>query len=452
MISGTVILTWLLVTPLVGAALSLVGGAVIARLPEAHREEAASAPHHFAVGVGLFCLVLEVLLLVGPPVSADFRWTPDLAQLRLHVDRMVAIFLPVITLGALVGMVAQMRREARTAWEHAARQAPVLLGLSAALTAAVAADFVLVVFALGTTGLAAWLAASGGDPEQVGEQVLGRHGLGLGLTLVGVALAYVVTRDEYLPTAGEGMLVASSGTGVVIALFLGLGLGALLGGIPGCSWHERGVRLPEAACYLAPFAAACLLAVRLPVLLVPKFMLAEVRPLLWLPIAGTWMGMVAAWQPGRGESARWLWTGLGALALGAALAAGLGPKAAAADRVVEVASLATLAVGAVALAGLSRQAFFPVGVAVLGLAGVTLVGLPLALGAVAGIGGLLGMLLALAPAALALGFAGLWRSRAEQPGGSSLPAGLVTLACLALVVALQLAPGWLAAGMPRGLP
>jgi len=446
MISHPLILVWLLVTPFTGAALALLGALVIARLPAPAREEAAPAPHYLAVGICLLLLVQEALLLpMGRAVSGDFHWTRQFAQVRVLLDRTVFIFLPVITLAGLAAAAAAARRPVDSPWSLAVRQAAVLLALGFALLAAVASDLVLIAFALGAAALCSWWAAGVGEEGGEQHQVLGTLMLGVALVMVELLLAFALTRDEYLPGAGVGMLMFPTATVRLVGLLAIVGFGGVTSGLLGLSWSRQALRAQVPAAYLPLFCAASLLMLRVSTLLLPRFALPGLAAvMLYFPVLAMWVWLVPSLLKLQSRTATHrLWSGLGAVALTSALVAWFGPGAAVSQQAVTIASAAALLVGAVALGMFAPAPIFRPCVVALGLGGVVLVGIPLAQAAWVHVGGVLGALIAPTPLLIAVAFAALWRSQQVPPHPARLTAGLLTFACLALAIALQFAPGWL---------
>ncbi len=463
MLPHTTILVWLLVTPLLGAALCLLGAWVIGRLPDFYRDEAAPAPHYAAAGICLFSFGLEALLFtMGSSVTGDFRWTTDFAQFRLHLDRTAALFLPVVTLAGLAAVVAQARRGSPSAAAAAHRQAPVLLAMTAGLLAVAAGDLFLLLYALGAAMLCGWWAA-GVREEPGGQHVLAAQAIGLAVATVGVAVSYGASGEGYLPAAGLGMMMATRPVIRLTAMLVAVGLMGALSAAPGLTWTAFAMRGPGAACYLPAFAAAAALLVRVPWLLTPHLSLGKLGWLAVLPAALLWLQLLlAVTRRERPDCAHRLWSGLGAAAAALAVASWPGPTAGAGALAAGAAAAAAIAVAVVALGsrGPAPDVAQPAAAkampatpgwraAALGVAIVAAgtVGWPLAVGAVTRLGWFMAVLLAPAPLLLAAGGLGLWRSRADRATAADWRATLVAAGGLAMALGLALLPPWL--GVPH---
>jgi len=430
MLSPGTVLIWLLVMPPTGALLSLLGAAVIQRLPAAYREEAAPAPHHLAGAICMLCLALEgVLGAVGLPAVADFRWTPSFAQFRLYLDAPALLFLPVVTLAGLLAVVVQARRGRGNAWENAMRQAPVLLGLATAQLAVAAGDLYLLVAALGAALVCAWWAAvamPGGRDGQ--HQALSVQVMGLAAFSAGVCLVVATAGESYLPSTGIAALMSPAGGIRAAAVLVGLGMGLVLGAVPRLGWARAAGE--QGALYLPAVAAAGTMLVRVPLLATPHFFLPALAPLVGLAALVTWGALGRAAMTGAREA---LWAGWGAATVTAALTAWLVPAPVLPRAAATTAAMLALWVG-LAAAGQAAGRLRLVLHAMVGGGGALLVGIPLAwvgLGQVGGWGWLcLPLPVLMAVACVRAGLTGGPETKPAQGLAALAMAGVAAALCL----------------------
>ena len=294
-----VVLNWLLVLPFFAALCAELFPRLKLPVHSAREAEAMGrGPFYLGGLASLMGVVLAVSLLsaiTAEGVTADYRWTRDLYQLRFHADwfsSAIVVLLYTVSLGMhlhLVSLPMTMKPHHRAAL--------LLLALGCGVAASLSADLIPLVLFLELALVALWLLIRLDGPRQANQLLAVGHGVGL-LFVVGVLLLWQRAGDSSMAALPLLMVSAEPLALRAIALLLLVGLLPRVISPPFHGWLPGIARtsLPMAlavAVLLPPIAGAVLLRLlpgSLPLALIPAVSLLAVV----LGLVGLWWGALRA--------------------------------------------------------------------------------------------------------------------------------------------------------------